>query len=184
MRLVAAKTHPVVARTIGIAPEAQSAVGFAASAAVAGLAGVMLGLVSGFVSPETFSLVLAVNLIAATVLGGTGSLIGAVLGGAFLASAPSVASSLSIDQPYLLGGLLILSLIFLPEGVVPAVVGRLDRWTGWTERLERSKARAYAAKDDAAPAARPVLRPELGAGRRRRARRPLRRAAARSRTSA
>jgi branched-chain amino acid transport system ATP-binding protein len=145
MRLVAAKTHPVVARTIGIAPEAQSAVGFAASGAVAGLAGVMLGLVSGFVSPETFSLVLAVNLIAATVLGGTGSLIGAVLGGAFLAAAPSLASSVSIDQPYLLGGLLILSLIFLPEGVVPAVVGRLDRWTGWTERLEASKERAYAA---------------------------------------
>ena len=116
MRLVAAKTHPVVARTIGIAPEAQSAVGFAASAAVAGLAGVMLGLMSGFVSPETFSLVLAVNLIAATVLGGTGSLIGAVLGGAFLAAAPSVASSVSIDQPYLLGGLLILALIFLPRG--------------------------------------------------------------------
>ncbi len=145
LRLVAAKTHPVVARTIGISPEAQSAIGFAASGGVAGLAGVMLGLVSGFVSPETFSLVLAVNLIAASVLGGTGSLIGAVLGGAFLASAPSVASSLSIDQPYLLGGLLILSLIFLPEGVVPAVVGRVDRWTGWTERMERSKETAYAA---------------------------------------
>jgi branched-chain amino acid transport system ATP-binding protein len=144
MRLVAAKTHPVVARTIGISPEAQSAVGFAASGAVAGLAGVMLGLVSGFVSPETFSLVLAVNLIAASVLGGTGSLIGAVLGGAFLAWAPSMASSMSIDQPYLLGGLLIFSLIFLPEGVVPALVGRLDRWTGWTERLERSKDRVYA----------------------------------------
>ena len=145
LRLVAAKTHPVVARTIGISPEAQSAVGFAVSGAVAGLAGVMLGLVSGFVSPETFSLVLAVNLIAASVLGGTGSLIGAVLGGAFLAYAPTAASSLSIDQPYLLGGLLILSLIFLPEGVVPAIVTRLDRWTGWTERLERSKAQVYAA---------------------------------------
>ncbi len=155
MRLVAAKTHPVVARTIGIAPEAQSAIGFAASAAVAGLAGVMLGLVSGFVSPETFSLVLAVNLIAATVLGGTGSLIGAVLGGIFLAFAPSMASSLSVDQPYLLGGLLILSLIFLPEGVVPAIVSRLDRWTGWTERLQRSKARVYAARQDA-PAIEPV----------------------------
>jgi len=152
MRLVAAKTHPVVARTIGIAPEAQSAIGFAASGAVAGLAGVMLGLVSGFVSPETFSLVLAVNLIAASVLGGTGSLIGAVLGGAFLAYSPTMASSMSIDQPYLLGGLLILALIFLPEGVVPAIVGRIDRWTGWTERLERSKQAAYAGAE-AEPAA-------------------------------
>jgi len=145
LRMVAAKTHPVVARTIGISPEAQPAIGFAVSGAVAGLAGVMLGLVSGFVSPETFSLVLAVNLIAASVLGGTGSLMGAVVGGAFLAYAPTAATSLSIDQPYLIGGLLILSLIFLPEGVVPAISTRLDRWTGWTERLERSKDRAYAA---------------------------------------
>ncbi len=120
----------------------------------------MLGLVSGFVSPETFSLVLAVNLIAATVLGGTGSLIGAVLGGAFLAAAPSVASSVSIDQPYLLGGLLILSLIFLPEGVVPTIVGRLDRLTGWTERLERSKARAYAAAQVDEPSPTPAGGPE------------------------
>jgi ABC-type branched-subunit amino acid transport system ATPase component/ABC-type branched-subunit amino acid transport system permease subunit len=145
MRLVAAKTHPLVARTIGIAPEAQSAIGFAVSAATAGLAGVLLGLMSGFVSPETFSLVLAVNLIAATVLGGTGSLIGAVLGGVFLAAAPSAAASLSIDQPYLVGALLILSLIFLPEGIVPAALARLDRWTGWTERLQRSEQRAHTA---------------------------------------
>ena len=33
LRLVAAKTHPVVARTIGISPEAQSAIGFAVSGA-------------------------------------------------------------------------------------------------------------------------------------------------------
>jgi branched-chain amino acid transport system ATP-binding protein len=143
MRLVAAKTHPVVARTIGIAPEAQSALGFAASGAVAGLAGILLGLVSGFVSPETFSLVLAVNLIAATVLGGTGSLIGAVLGGVFLAAAPSAAASLSIDQPYLVGALLILTLIFLPQGIVPATLARLDRWTGWTERLRRSEEQGH-----------------------------------------
>ncbi len=135
MRLVAAKTHPIVARTVGISPEAQSSIGFALSGAVAGLAGVMLGLVSGFVSPESFSLVLAINLIAATVLGGTGSLVGAVAGGAFLAWAPSIASDLSIDQPYLVGGLLILALIFLPDGVVPTAGRVLDRFTHWSERL-------------------------------------------------
>ena len=136
MRLLAAKTHPLAARTVGIAPEAQSAISFAASGAVAGLAGVMLGLVSGFVSPESFSLVLAVNIIAATVFGGTGSLIGAVVGGAFLAGAPTLAGSLSIDQPYLIGGLLILALIFLPDGVVPSVARVLNRWTGWNDRLQ------------------------------------------------
>jgi ABC-type multidrug transport system ATPase subunit/ABC-type branched-subunit amino acid transport system permease subunit len=170
MRMVASKTHPLAARTIGIAPEAQSALGFALSAGVAGLAGVMLGLVSGFVSPESFSLVLAINLIAATVLGGTGSLIGAVVGGAFLAGAPTLASSLSIDQPYLVGGLLILALIFLPEGVVPTIAGLLDRLTGWSDRLRagaiagaahaeapEGTAAGTAAVDRPDPAAEPVL---------------------------
>ena len=44
MRLVAAKSHPLVARTIGIAPEAQVALIFAVSGAVADFAGVLLGL--------------------------------------------------------------------------------------------------------------------------------------------
>jgi len=152
MRMVAAKTHPLAARTVGIAPEAQSALAFALSGGVAGLAGVMLGLVSGFVSPESFSLVLAINLIAATVLGGTGSLIGSVVGGIFLAGAPTLASTLSIDQPYLVGGLLILALIFLPEGVVPTIAGLLDRWTGWSERLRAGAIAGASTADDTGPA--------------------------------
>jgi ABC-type multidrug transport system ATPase subunit/ABC-type branched-subunit amino acid transport system permease subunit len=144
MRMVASKTHPLAARTIGIAPEAQSALAFAGSAAVAGLAGVMLALVSGYISPESFSLVLAINLISATVLGGTGSLIGAVVGGAFLAGAPSVARSVNIDQPYLIGGLLIVALIFLPAGVVPTLGRLLDRFTRWNERLQQSAMAGHA----------------------------------------
>ena len=136
MRLVAAKNHPLAARTIGIAPEAQSALSFAGSAAVAGLAGVMLALVSGYISPESFSLVLAINVISATVLGGTGSLIGAVVGGAFLAGAPTVARSVNIDQPYLIGALLIVVLIFLPAGIVPTLGRLVDRIARWNERLQ------------------------------------------------
>lgn len=154
MRLVAAKTHPIVAKTIGIAPELQSTLGFALSGAVAGAAGVMLALLSGFLSPETFSMVLAINLIAATVLGGTGSIIGAVVGGAFLATAPTMADKLSIDQPYLVGGLLILALIFLPEGVVPAIAARVNKMLG----REASDAELVVASQPAV-----VTAPEAGA---------------------
>ncbi|PBC46465.1 branched-chain amino acid ABC transporter substrate-binding protein [Rhodococcus sp. ACS1] len=137
MRMVAAKTHPLAGRSIGIAPELQSSLGFAISAGVAGLSGVLLALLSGFISPEGFSMVFAVNLIAATVLGGTGSVIGAVLGGAFLASAPTLASSLSIDQPYLIGGVLILTLLFLADGIVPTAGKLLRRFVPVTRALGR-----------------------------------------------
>ncbi|UNM99095.1 ATP-binding cassette domain-containing protein [Rhodococcus opacus] len=135
MRMVAAKTHPLASKSIGIAPEFQSSLGFAISAGVAGLSGVLLALLSGFVSPEGFSMVFAVNLIAATVLGGTGSIVGAVVGGVFLAFAPTLAATLSIDQPYLIGGILILTLLFLADGIVPTAASLLYRFVPATRSL-------------------------------------------------
>ncbi|MEV8362001.1 ATP-binding cassette domain-containing protein [Streptomyces niveus] len=126
MRLVAAKSHPMAARSVGIAPEAQSALAFAVSAAFASVAGVLLALVVGFVSPEPFSLVLATSLIAACVLGGAGTLLGAVVGGAYLTWAPTAAESVGVPQPILQGVVLIAALLFLPGGVVP-FLGRLAR---------------------------------------------------------
>ncbi|QJY47109.1 ATP-binding cassette domain-containing protein [Pseudonocardia broussonetiae] len=121
MRMMAAKSHPVVARSVGIAPEAQSALAFGVSGAVTGLAGVLLGLITGFVSPETFSLTLGINTVAAAVLGGVGTVAGGVFGGVFLAFAPSLADLLGIDQLILQGSLLVLTLLLLPTGIVPAV---------------------------------------------------------------
>ncbi|MFF5279360.1 ATP-binding cassette domain-containing protein [Streptomyces sp. NPDC000133] len=126
MRLVAAKSHPMAARSIGIAPEAQSALAFAVSAAFAAVAGVLLALVVGFVSPEPFSLALAISLIAACVLGGAGTLSGAVVGGAYLTWAPTAAESAGVPQQILQGVVLIAALLFLPGGVMP-FLGRMAR---------------------------------------------------------
>ncbi|WP_238412511.1 branched-chain amino acid ABC transporter permease [Saccharothrix deserti] len=101
MRLVAAKSHPLVARSVGIAPEAQTALSFAVSAGVAGLSGVLPAGITGFVSPDPFSLNLGVAVIAACVLGGVGSVAGAVVGGVYLAWAPALAGAVSLPQPVL-----------------------------------------------------------------------------------
>ncbi|MFE3826857.1 ATP-binding cassette domain-containing protein [Streptomyces sp. NPDC059092] len=126
MRLLAAKSHPMAARSVGIAPEAQSALAFAVSAAFATLSGVLLALVVGFVSPDPFSLALAISLIAACVLGGAGTLLGAVVGGAYLTWAPTAAEGVGLPQPILQGLVLIGVLLFLPGGAVPHL-GRLAR---------------------------------------------------------
>ncbi|MET7924590.1 ATP-binding cassette domain-containing protein [Streptomyces sp. NPDC005349] len=132
MRLVAAKSHPLAARSVGIAPEAQSALAFAVSAVFAALAGVLLALVVGFVSPDPFSLALAISLIAACVLGGAGTLLGAVVGGAYLTWAPTAAESVGVPQPILQGVVLIAALLFLPGGVVPFLGRALRRLSART----------------------------------------------------
>ncbi|MGW0946497.1 branched-chain amino acid ABC transporter ATP-binding protein/permease [Streptomyces sp. NPDC002623] len=119
MRLVAAKSHPLAARTIGIAPEAQSALSFAVSGAATCFAGVLLGLLTGFVSPDPFSLTLGISLIAACVLGGVGTIVGAVAGGIYLTWNPSLSSAVGLPQPVVQGLVLIAVLLFLPGGVVP-----------------------------------------------------------------
>ncbi|MFI1031735.1 ATP-binding cassette domain-containing protein [Streptomyces sp. NPDC020951] len=119
MRLVAAKSHPLAARTIGIAPEAQSALSFAVSGAATCFAGVLLGLLTGFVSPDPFSLTLGISLIAACVLGGVGTVVGAVAGGIYLTWNPSLSSAVGLPQPVVQGLVLIAVLLFLPGGVVP-----------------------------------------------------------------
>ncbi|MET7328076.1 ATP-binding cassette domain-containing protein [Nonomuraea sp. NPDC005650] len=130
MRLVAAKAHPLVARSVGIVPEAQTALSFAVSAAFTGLAGVLLGLITGFVSPDTFSLNFGVTIIAACVLGGVGTVSGAVVGGVYLAWVPTVADAVSVPQPVVQGVLLIAALIFLPGGVVPFLGSLVRRALG------------------------------------------------------
>ncbi|MGW2718781.1 branched-chain amino acid ABC transporter ATP-binding protein/permease [Streptomyces sp. NPDC001492] len=119
MRLVAAKSHPLAARTIGIAPEAQSSLSFAVSGACTCFAGVLLGLLTGFVSPDPFSLAFGISLIAACVLGGVGTIVGAVAGGIYLTWNPSLSSAVGLPQPVVQGLVLIAVLLFLPGGVVP-----------------------------------------------------------------
>ncbi|MBK3562405.1 ATP-binding cassette domain-containing protein [Streptomyces sp. MBT62] len=127
MRLVAAKSHPLAARTIGIAPEAQSALSFAVSGACTCFAGVLLGLLTGFVSPDPFSLTFGISLIAACVLGGVGTIVGAVAGGVYLTWNPSLSSAVGLPQPVVQGLVLIAVLLFLPGGVVPFLGGLVRR---------------------------------------------------------
>ncbi|WP_316784125.1 ATP-binding cassette domain-containing protein [Streptomyces sasae] len=127
MRLVAAKSHPMAARTVGIAPEAQSALSFAVSGACTSFAGVLLGLITGFVSPDPFSLAFGISLIAACVLGGVGSVLGAVAGAVYLTWSPSLSSTVGMPQPVVQGLVLIAILLFLPGGVVPFLAGPARR---------------------------------------------------------
>jgi ABC-type branched-subunit amino acid transport system ATPase component/ABC-type branched-subunit amino acid transport system permease subunit len=126
-RISAAKSHPIAARTVGIAPEGQIAFAFAVSAALAAFGGVLYALVGGYVSEETASTGFGVEIIAATVLGGVGTISGAALGGLFIAFSPNLASILHISQPILQGVILILALILLRKGLAVPIGALLRR---------------------------------------------------------
>jgi branched-chain amino acid transport system permease protein len=101
---------------------------FALSAAAAGLGGGLLALVSGTVAPGAFPLQLSLSLLTGVVIGGLGSLVGAVWGAALLvflpnwtndiASSFSLSSNVSHNLPIAVYGLvLIVAMLVWPSGI-------------------------------------------------------------------
>jgi branched-chain amino acid transport system permease protein len=93
--LRAVRDDEIAAALAGVHVARTKVLAFAVSAACAGLAGAFLGLSTGVVNTGEFPLTLSVQLLAAMVLGGTGTLIGMCWGGVLLVYLPQWATSLS-----------------------------------------------------------------------------------------
>ncbi|MET8581445.1 branched-chain amino acid ABC transporter permease [Streptomyces collinus] len=130
------------AEVMGVRPALHKTLAFAWSAMFAGVAGCLYTWVIGFVSPDSFSFVLSVTLLAGLVVGGLGSLYGPLLGGAFVMYVPSVSQDVSEAAPGVVFGLLIIVVMFvaptglagLPARVLGAVIPRPPRTTATPDR--------------------------------------------------
>src|SRR5699024_8194732 len=80
----AVRDDEVAAQLAGIDLGRARVSAFMVSAAAAGAAGAMLGLAVRLAAPSSFTLTLSLTLVAAVVLGGLGSLTGALMGAALL----------------------------------------------------------------------------------------------------
>jgi branched-chain amino acid transport system permease protein len=85
----------------------------------AGLAGSLFAHQIGFISPDDFSLLHSVEVLAAVILGGMGNIAGAILGGIILFVAPEKLRFLGDYRLLIYGGLLVILLIFRPSGLLP-----------------------------------------------------------------
>lgn len=124
----AVRDRDIAAEIIGISLVRYKLLSFAVSSAFAGLAGGLYAAKVGYISAEHFSLLLSVQYIAMIIVGGLGTVIGAILGALFMTIIPEllivigdrldVTSSGFDDLRFATFGLLIvLVLIFEPEGL-------------------------------------------------------------------
>ncbi|NPC98015.1 branched-chain amino acid ABC transporter permease [Nocardioides sp. zg-DK7169] len=93
----AVRDDEVAAQLAGIDLGRARVSAFVVSAAAAGAAGAVLALSVRLAAPSSFTLTLSLTLLAAVVLGGLGSLTGALLGAALLTFLPQVATGLGTD---------------------------------------------------------------------------------------
>jgi branched-chain amino acid transport system permease protein len=102
---------------------------FAIGACVAGLGGALFAGYQGFMNSSTFVLQFSILVLAGVVMGGSGNISGAILGGLLVAYIPERLRGIHdplfdtdlYEWRYLMfGGLIILIMIFRPQGIIPS----------------------------------------------------------------
>ncbi|MBI3102322.1 MAG: ABC transporter ATP-binding protein [Burkholderiales bacterium] len=87
---MAIREDEIAAKAMGINTRNLKLLAFAMGASFGGVSGAMFGAFQGFVSPESFSLMESVMIVAMVVLGGIGHLPGVILGAVLLSALPEV----------------------------------------------------------------------------------------------
>jgi branched-chain amino acid transport system permease protein len=87
---MAIREDEVAAKAMGINTRNMKLLAFGMGASFGGVSGCMFAAFQGFVSPESFSLMESVMIVAMVVLGGLGHLPGVILGAVLLAALPEV----------------------------------------------------------------------------------------------
>ena len=107
---------------LGYDVAARKTVLFTIGAAIAGLAGALFASWAEIVTPRLFSLGQSVEIIIWCIVGGLGTRTGPILGAAILGYLKFMLGQQSVvDNTLITGLILVLFVLFLPRGVVPAI---------------------------------------------------------------
>jgi branched-chain amino acid transport system permease protein len=144
----AIRDRDIAAGVIGVNLPRYKTIAFAVSSFYAGCAGALLFTVSGFMDPSSFNVLLSVQYIAMVLIGGAGTITGAIAGAFFITLLPRLTRELQVWLPFistdsneipnvfqvetiLYGVLIILFLIFEPRGLFGLWVRIRNYWKAW-----------------------------------------------------
>lgn len=126
--VVSIRDNHIASETMGINLSVFKTLTFAYSAAYAGVAGGLYVFVVGFVSPESFTVLLSIELLAGAVVGGLATIVGPIFGATFTRFMPVFAADINDAAPGLLYGVALILIMYLMPG---GVVGLFRRVRGW-----------------------------------------------------
>ena len=115
----------VAARTVGMDVPRLKLRAFVISAVYASVSGSLLALQNKFITPDVAGFMHSVEMVTMAVLGGVGSVAGAIFGAAVLTLLPQVLTVFAEYEQLVLGLVMVLVMIFLREGVVPSILRKI-----------------------------------------------------------
>jgi branched-chain amino acid transport system permease protein len=144
---MAIREHDIAARVMGIDLVRYKLLAFIISSFIVGIAGALLSLQIRFVNIDVFALILSIEALAIIILGGLGSVAGAVLGALFLSYLPEAirlligtvvdpGSTIYTNYVYEIRGIaygvvIVLFLRFKPDGLIGFWRDARKYWSNW-----------------------------------------------------
>jgi branched-chain amino acid transport system permease protein len=126
-QLAAIKTNEHRVPFLGFDPWRYKLAAFVLAANVAALSGAFYPMLRGFVSPELMFFQVSGNAIINVIVGGTGTLIGALYGSAILTVLRSVIGSFTAHHQIVIGIIFMVSVIFFPKGLIGYLMQAMKR---------------------------------------------------------
>lgn len=153
--LAIVKSNEAVAASMGVSPYWYKVLAFTIASIIGGVAGFMYMVVVQYTSPETMSFGHSITLLASMVIGGAGSILGSLLGGAYYVLVPQWTNLIDPSMTALFQGIILLAVLFLlPGGLVS--LPRL--WRRRRPRLREAQRDASPATDASATDSLPSTR--------------------------
>ncbi|MFG6493074.1 branched-chain amino acid ABC transporter permease [Microbacterium sp. P03] len=128
--LAIVKENESVASSMGVSPYRYKVLAFTIASLFGGVSGFLYMVAVQYTSPETLSFGHSISLLAAMVIGGAGSIVGSLIGGAYYVLVPQATNLVDPNLTMISQGIILLVVLFvLPGGLVslPRVIRRLTR---------------------------------------------------------
>jgi branched-chain amino acid transport system permease protein len=134
--LRAVRGSEVAARVVGIDTSHYKLLIFVISAVYASIMGSFFAHYTGFITPQLATFEHSIELITIVVLGGMGSTYGVIIGAVLLLLLPQLLTDFHEYEMMMFGLILMLTMIFMPRGLLPTLSGLLQR--SWPLRVRSS----------------------------------------------
>lgn len=111
----------IAATTVGVDVQRYKVRIFVLSATLAGLMGALYAHYAGFITPAAASFMHSVQYLMMVVVGGIGSIAGAVLGALVVTLLPNLLAGAAEYETLVIGSVLFATVLFMPRGIVPTL---------------------------------------------------------------
>jgi branched-chain amino acid transport system permease protein len=118
----AATQSEIAVRSVGINPISARTLAFTLAAVLTGIAGALYAYLNSYVNPDTFRFLDSLRYLLMVILGGSGTVLGPLLGAAILTYIPEFFQKFGVWQHFAYGALLVIVIFIMPLGIVGTII--------------------------------------------------------------